>query len=111
MEAPYKGLAPYDAMDRDKFFGREREARIVTDKIYACPVTLLFARTGVGKSSLVRAAVMPTLIDKYHLDVVYHASWAQDPLQDLKAAVKQTLINNDKISGQELKETDSFPAF
>jgi hypothetical protein len=75
------------------------------------PVTLLFARTGVGKSSLVRAAVIPTLTDKHHLDVVYHASWTQDPLQSLKAAVKQTLINNDKISGQELKDTDSLPAF
>jgi HEAT repeat protein len=88
---PYKGLRPYEEQDKDNFFGRDAEKRILVNKILTNKLTLLFAASGVGKSSLLQAAVIPYLkapIGK-NLDVVYHNNWFADPSADLK----QTLID------------------
>lgn len=60
-QVPYKGLRPYEEEDRDNFFGRDEDCRILIDKILANRLTLLFAASGVGKSSLLQAAVLPHL--------------------------------------------------
>ena len=60
---PYKGLRPYEESDQRNFFGREAECKILLDKFLASRLTLLFAATGVGKSSLLQAAVLPRLKD------------------------------------------------
>ena len=74
---PYKGLRPYTEEDKDNFFGRESEKRILIDKILTHKLTFLFAASGVGKSSLLRAAVLPALkrparMDREPLDVIYY---------------------------------------
>ena len=109
--SPYKGLAPYDVADKDNFFGRGREKQIVLGKIFANNVTLLFAGTGVGKSSLLRAAVIPLLTEQRALDVVYYADWVSEPLDGLKTAIRAQLIENTKITGRELKMGTDLPAF
>jgi len=88
---PYKGLRPYEEQDKDNFFGREAETQILVDKVLANKLTLLFAASGVGKSSLLQAAVIPQLksVEGHHLDVVYHKNWFANPLVDLK----QTIIH------------------
>ncbi len=102
MQSPYKGLAPYDIGDKHNFFGRDQEKQILIGKIFSYRVVLFFAGTGVGKSSLLRAGVMPVLMDKENLDVVYYADWVQAPLIGLQNAIKTTLVESDKISGREL---------
>ena len=108
---PYKGLAPYDVADKDNFFGRERETQILLDKIFANNITLLFAGTGVGKSSLLRAAIMPGLMEQHALDVVYYADWVSEPLDGVKATIRQTLIANGKLTERELKLSDDLAPF
>ncbi len=109
--SPYKGLAPYDITDKDNFFGREREAQILIGKLFSYNVTLLFAGTGVGKSSLLRAAVIPVLMGKSGLDVVYYADWVREPVEGLKGEVRKTLMENEKISGRELKGVEELHPF
>lgn len=58
MQAPYIGLRPYEEADQDKFFGRDMDRQILIDKILTHKLTLLFATSGVGKSSLLQAAVI-----------------------------------------------------
>ena len=58
---PYKGLVPYDADDADLFFGRDDEiaaARVRLDNVRLLAVA---GPSGSGKSSLVRAGVVPAL--------------------------------------------------
>ena len=50
--SPYVGLAPYDAAEREFFFGREEETSIVISNLYAAPLTVLYGASGVGKNSL-----------------------------------------------------------
>ncbi|ORT53984.1 hypothetical protein BKD26_36870 [Streptomyces sp. CB03238] len=59
--APYQGLARFDVGDSDRFFGRSR----LTDDLLHCAgsrrVTTVFGPSGSGKSSLLRAGLIPRL--------------------------------------------------
>src|SRR5215510_7241414 len=97
--SPYKGLLPYDEHDRDNFFGRAHETEILLGKILSHKVTLLYAATGVGKSSLLGAAVLPELedVDKENLDVAFHRTWLGDPLATIQDTVRLMLSRRTKI--------------
>lgn len=91
--SPYPGLRPYREDEQNSFFGRDIETRVLIDKILVHRLTLLFAATGVGKSSMLQAAVMPHLKAPLgeNLDVVYYIDWVSPPLEGLKQAVRQAL--------------------
>ncbi|NJO17112.1 MAG: hypothetical protein HC877_15625 [Thioploca sp.] len=103
MIEPYIGLRPYQEADRDKFFGREAEKRILIDKVLTRKLTLLFAASGVGKSSLLQAAVIPKLKEPHgeNLDVVYHNRWFDRPLPDLKNTLITYLQQQHKLSADD----------
>jgi formylglycine-generating enzyme required for sulfatase activity len=56
---PYRGLAPFEPEHRALFFGRETEIRTLVDRLRAERFVLIAGDSGVGKSSLVRAGVLP----------------------------------------------------
>ncbi|HEX2690236.1 MAG TPA: protein kinase, partial [Kofleriaceae bacterium] len=58
---PFAGLAPFQEADADRFYGRTREAGAVLARLRSCPLVALAGPSGVGKSSLVRAGVIPLL--------------------------------------------------
>ena len=89
--APYPGLRPYREDEKAKFFGRDVDAEILIDKVLTNRLTLLFAASGVGKSSLLQAAVIPHLKSKTgeNLTVVYHTDWVSDPVRSVRDAVLQ----------------------
>ena len=58
---PYVGLAPYTEADAEWFFGREDEQRVIVFNLRASRLTLLYGASGVGKSSVLLAGVMPQL--------------------------------------------------
>jgi len=57
--SPYKGLAPFEdsKLDALLFFGRERETEVIVANLLASKLTVLYGPSGVGKSSILRAAV------------------------------------------------------
>ena len=58
---PYKGAESYGFQDAELFFGREQEAKQCSDLILACRVSLLYAASGAGKTSLLDARILPAL--------------------------------------------------
>ncbi|MEM6697653.1 MAG: caspase family protein, partial [Bacteroidota bacterium] len=62
-ENPYKGLQAYDIEDSTRFFGREEEARDLTKAIRLQQLTLIVGATASGKSSLLRAEIIPSMKD------------------------------------------------
>ncbi|MGW1278895.1 nSTAND1 domain-containing NTPase [Streptomyces tsukubensis] len=62
-EAPYRGLARYEPGDRNLFFGREQVLSRLTGLLAAHRVVLLAGASGSGKSSLLRAGLIPVLRD------------------------------------------------
>lgn len=82
---PYVGLRPFERSERSLFFGRDKEAQFLRDKIFSSKLTLLFAGSGVGKSSLLKAVVIPQL-EEEHSWVFYFDSWSGErPLDALKS--------------------------
>jgi CHASE2 domain-containing sensor protein len=59
--SPYLGLSPYGEPDADLFFGRRRERDLVVADLLTSRLTVLYGPSGVGKSSLLRAGVLPRL--------------------------------------------------
>lgn len=93
---PYRGLQPYTAADSDFFFGRERDQQIIVSNLYAAPLTILYGGSGVGKSSVLLAGVVPQLAKTPRLAVVAFRIWQGDNFltnlkADLLAAVSHSL--------------------
>src|SRR6185436_1585156 len=63
VKSPYRGLAAFEDSELDAlyFFGRERDTEIVVANLIASRFTVLYGPSGVGKSSLLLAAVARTL--------------------------------------------------
>ena len=59
----YPGAQPFpdDALCRKLFFGREQELKTLTDKILAHRLVVVYARSGLGKTSLLNAGVAENL--------------------------------------------------
>ena len=58
---PYRGLKAFDSSHSALFFGRDSETRSVLERLATDPVVLVSGDSGVGKSSLCRAGVLPRL--------------------------------------------------
>ncbi|MCC8243058.1 nSTAND1 domain-containing NTPase [Saccharothrix luteola] len=57
--APYLGLAAFGPQDADRYFGRERLVEQLVHKVADMPVLAVFGASGSGKSSLIRAGLLP----------------------------------------------------
>jgi len=60
---PYLGLCPFGAEHEAFFFGREAETRAILGRLGAGPVVVVTGDSGLGKSSLCRAGVLPRVPD------------------------------------------------
>ena len=89
-DTPYKGLAPFTDTDLDAmlFFGRERDVDIVCANAIASKLTVLYGPSGVGKSSLLAAAVCRRLRELPERPaVVLFSSWSEPPAEAIARAL------------------------
>jgi len=59
---PYRGLQAFEAEHRSLFFGRSAEVRSVVDRLRHDSFVVVAGDSGVGKSSLCRAGVIPSIV-------------------------------------------------
>jgi formylglycine-generating enzyme required for sulfatase activity len=64
---PYPGLRPFEASEWSIFFGREAMIDEIIDRLAAHRLVLIHGSSGAGKSSLVRAGVLPKLERQHRL--------------------------------------------
>ena len=60
---PYRGLRAFDAEHRGLFFGRVAETAAVVERLRAEALVVVAGDSGVGKSSLCQAGVLPLVAD------------------------------------------------
>ena len=109
---PYVGLDYFVEEEADLFFGREAERRMIIGNLRASRLTLLYAQSGVGKSSLLRAGVAARLSELARRSVSERGSpgyvpvvfnrWRDDPLPTLVAEIG-TALRPFTANGPELK--------
>jgi WD40 repeat protein/class 3 adenylate cyclase len=61
VQCPYKGLAPFEPEDSDFFFGREELVEVLVSRLEEAGVLAVVGPSGSGKSSLLRAGLVPEL--------------------------------------------------
>ena len=98
--SPFRGLAAFDAKHAPVFFGRSRDIAKAVDRLKdaaerRCPFMLVDGASGAGKSSLVRAGLVPRLtaagvvpaIDLWRVAVMRPRELADDPFAALATAL------------------------
>jgi hypothetical protein len=96
--SPYQGLIPYGEQDRLYFFGRREETAIVAANLRVSPLTVFYGSTGVGKSSVLSAGVVPEMNGEARarrarsktpdLVAVYCRDWRDDPILAVSTQVQ-----------------------
>ncbi len=84
---PWRGLASYDSRDAALFFGREAPAAALKDAIEAHPLVVVLGASGTGKSSLVKAGVLPALATDSRWTVLPVVRPGTAPLDALAQAI------------------------
>src|ERR1700758_4964031 len=75
-ESPWLGLRPFTEGTREYYFGRNAEVRDIFQLVVHKPLTVLFGRSGLGKTSLLQAALVPRLRDAGFLPIVLRLDYA-----------------------------------
>jgi hypothetical protein len=97
--SPFQGLGFYTEADAKWFFGRMTERKIILAHLRTARLTLLYAESGVGKSSLLRAGVAARLRELARRSIetsrspkfvpVVFSAWKDDPVADLISEIEQ----------------------
>jgi WD40 repeat protein len=95
--SPYQGLAYYTEDDARWFFGRDLERKRIISNLRTSRLTILYAESGVGKSSLLRAGVVARLRKLAEQGVeqrgsakfvpIVFSDWQDEPIDRLIAAI------------------------
>src|ERR1017187_9292799 len=100
-DSPYLGLGFYTEEYARWFFGRDRERQRIIGNLRASRLTLLYAESGVGKSSLLRAGVAARLGELARKRVADQGSpgyipvvfsvWGDEPTGQLIAEIEHAI--------------------
>ncbi|HEY2672850.1 MAG TPA: helix-turn-helix transcriptional regulator, partial [Rugosimonospora sp.] len=80
---PYTGLAAFQPDDAERFFGRERLTGDLVARVLAHRVVIAFGASGSGKSSLLRAGLVPKMGDGTRLTLLFNPG--SHPLEECAA--------------------------
>lgn len=86
-DSPYVGLEPFSEEDATFFFGRKRDVALIVANVFSSPLTVLYGPSGVGKTSVLQAGVVPSLNERGLASSV-HRSSAGDAVPALRAAAR-----------------------
>ncbi len=92
----FPGLVPYSIEDASIFFGRTREVELLTAQIKRDPVVVVNGLSGSGKSSLIRAGVMPQLLAEGQL--VIYAQVYERLTDDVAREIRRTFDLQDRTA-------------
>lgn len=72
LRSRYPGLRPFDTEEQQYFFGRDEEIESVCRLLDLDKLIILHGPSGMGKSSLINAGILPALSTIRNWDVPYH---------------------------------------
>jgi WD40 repeat protein/class 3 adenylate cyclase len=103
LPSPYKGLKKFELEDRERFFGRDQLIASLVNELEQFHLILLLGASGSGKSSLIRAGVIPRFLEKWGKRlVVLILTPDENPFESLYASLLSRYKQSDaKVVRQE----------
>ena len=89
---PWLGLFSYTEDTRAYFHGRDEEAAELARRVQRKNLTILFGQSGLGKTSLLRAGLVPRLRPQGYCPVYVRVDYAPDspaPAEQIKQAIRR----------------------
>ncbi|MGB3491963.1 MAG: hypothetical protein WBA57_04505 [Elainellaceae cyanobacterium] len=83
---PYQGLEAFTPETAEFFFGREKTIELIKQKLAEANFVPVIGPSGSGKSSVVRAGLIPSLGDEWH--VLEPIKPDEEPLSELRKAMR-----------------------
>ena len=91
--SPYNYLLPYELADASRFFGREASIGTLLENLTGSDsrsrLAVLHGDAGMGKTSVLKAGIVPALVSAQHLPLVVRVSG-----EALATGIKQSLLPN-----------------
>ena len=110
---PWPGLDAFDEAGRPFFHGRDEEIAELLRKVREAPLTVLFGKSGLGKTSLLRAGLFPRLREEQYLPVYVRLALRSDappPVRQLQDCLAGTLAQ-EHIDAPAMRADESLWAY
>jgi hypothetical protein len=85
-EAPWLGLRSFTEEVRDYFYGRDKEIQELFERVQHRTLTVLYGQSGWGKTSLLRAGLIPRLRDAGQTPLLIRLDFLDNPSADFNEA-------------------------
>ncbi|MEV5549164.1 serine protease [Streptomyces sp. NPDC052309] len=102
---PFKGLLRFDEEDAHLFHGREKEVAALTEAVNERPLTLLTGQSGTGKSSVLRAGLLPGVRASGAVLAVRTPRESDDPAEFLGEALLALWDEAEPVAGGDARAT------
>ena len=89
-EHPWIGLESFTEATRSYFYGRDDEVAELARRVQRKLLTVLFGQSGLGKTSILRAGIVPRLRPEGYCPVYVRIDYASDapsPSEQIKQAI------------------------
>ena len=90
---PWLGLASFTEETRAYFFGREDEVAELSRRVQRKLLTVLFGQSGLGKTSILRAGLVPRLRGQGYCPIYIRIDYGKEspePAEQIKQAISRT---------------------
>ena len=85
---PYQGLQAFDREQKEFFFGRKRLVEQIKQKLDKTPFIPIIGASGSGKSSVIRAGLIPWLEEERNWQILEPIKPGSYPLEELRRVFK-----------------------
>ena len=96
---PWLGLASFTEETRSFFYGREDEVAELARRVQRKLLTILFGQSGLGKTSILRAGLVPRLREQSYCPIYVRVDYGRDAPEPAEQ-IKQAIARSARLAGQ-----------
>src|SRR5450759_5591798 len=98
-KTPWTGLASFTEETRGYFYGREDEVAELARRVQRKLLTILFGQSGLGKTSILRAGIVPRLRPEGYCPVYVRIDYSPESPPPSEQ-IKQAIFRETQASGE-----------
>jgi len=88
----YPGVKPFAEDDKDIFFGREDDINKLIKIINLKKITVIYSKSGYGKSSLIQAGILPVIKETMHIIPIRFQNYISNKLSNTPLETAKTSL-------------------